>query len=181
MKKLVLINVLVLIAFTAASQTPEEIAHNRLGQQNINGVEKTVIVTDYGTISLKQISKGERITKLIFTIDNTHPHYFDFKGAFEKRVGSRWTDFTYEYKPIKTKSFNTFEDAKEYYYNCSDTIYFKSREQVHIYKKPKKEKYIVGKFIVTNNGLFIDDYTMKSSKISSKWEVVTPGKKTTDR
>ena len=181
MKRLVLINVLILITCIAASQTPEEIAHNRLGQQNINGVEKTVIVTDYGTISLKQISKGEKNTKLIFTIDNTHPHYFDFKGSFDRKVGSRWTDIIYEYKPTKTESFNNYEDAKEYYYNCSDTTYFKSKEQVHIYKKPGKEKYIVGKFIVTNGGLFIDDYTMKSSKLNSKWEVVTPEKKTTDK
>jgi hypothetical protein len=183
MKKLIFIIAIVFSGMMGQAQSLREIAYMQTGIQGSfvsDGTTKKVIKTDYGYIPCKVIRKNGQIVKMVFTIENTHRHWGEIMGEryinkkiMDFRRGSRWTDIIINYKPVKSMTFKTESEAIEYLQYVHESLFIAHRS-AKVYKKPGKNIYIVGKFNITNKGLFIDDYTGRSARLSNKWEIIKP-------
>ena len=163
MKNLLLFGLLLPVIF-ATGQTIDEVAYNILGTSGgnnsdlwidteygsfkINSANKKMIDTKYGSFTFKLRTVNGVCGKIIITLTNGQHNYKEIienSKDCQVKVGTLWTDLIYSYTPIETKKFKTLEKAKEYY-NSIDKTKYRVYEELHIYKQPKKEKYIVGIF-----------------------------------
>jgi len=148
MKNLILIIAIVFSGMLMQAQTLRDIANEYLGLMPSKRFTQR-IDTDYGKLTFKMKSYNNKIVEIIVTISNDHLFYDSIvnnKTNGTIRVGSIWTDFKFKYTGVATKEFFSLEDAITYY-NQWDKSAIKAYSEIVIYKNPKRDDYVVGRFI----------------------------------
>lgn len=171
MKFLSTILITVCISIVAQAQTFQEVANKYLGYNDENHTSFRV-KTNYGTFPAKLTIRKGVITKVKITITNENNMYDTIMKIEEdglNNVGSIWTDFTYTYYYLKNKEINDLEEATKYYQKFKDSPQDYNQD-VEIYKRNKKERYIVGIFEIIDNKFLVGKegtygYLDKFSKI----------------
>ena len=148
MNKEILILIMMFTGMSIQSQTLRDIANEYLGLMPSKSFTQR-IETDYRTLPFRMKSFDNKIVEIIVTISNDNIFYDSItknKTNGKIRVGSLWTDFRFKYVDVVTKEFFSLENAITYYnqwYNPD----IKAYSEIVIYKNPKRDNYIVGRFI----------------------------------
>ncbi|NOY50590.1 MAG: hypothetical protein GXO88_08530 [Chlorobi bacterium] len=174
MRKLMLTSILLVAIFSIQAQTLNHIADSLMIKSSYPD-NKLRLDTDYGSLVFNAKSLNSMVNKVVITISNDNIFYDSIMNTETMaitKIGSRWTDFIFNYKYVGHKKFKSLEAAQEYYNELMDSPYFNFKK-ASIWKHNEKEKYFVGLIRKDEGTYFLVDDKEGTCGIANKFHKIS--------